>query len=265
MISTIRGGVARHRRAILLGGVLLAAAEATLIALAPETDATWFAFLGVMVVLLLLSVVGFGRVRPAAFIMRAAPPAFIPPARPGTLFSALAALTWAGWGIGSALHSVRIDHHWPLSVYVVALYPVVMVLVVHQAWHGYDVSVRPDGLYDRRGLGTLVVPWDAEPAARLGRRPDGPPAELVFPPGAYPAEHAKSNRPETLRLEYRRPELVRRRGLVLRTTRLFTDDLDAQFLANVIGFYAAHPEHRAGIGTEGGHRRLQQALAQGPE
>jgi hypothetical protein len=84
------------------------------------------------------------------------------------------------------------------------------------------------------------------------------------PPGAFPAKYTKDNLPQTLRLDYVRPELVRRRGLVLNTKKLFTDHVDAQFLAGAIGFYAAHPEHRAAIGTESGHQRLQRALAQGP-
>jgi hypothetical protein len=87
---------------------------------------------------------------------------------------------------------------------------------------------------------------------------------LLFLAGAS-SEYTKENLPETLRLDYLRPELVRRRGLVLNAKKVFTEHVDAQFLAGAIGFYTAHPEHRAGIGTEGGHQRLQQALAQGPE
>ena len=36
-------------------------------------------------------------------------------------------------------------------------------------------------------------------------------------------------------------------------------------LAAAISFYARHPEHRAGIGTDDGYRRLRRALADGPQ
>jgi hypothetical protein len=265
MITAIARATARHRHAILLGGILLAAVEAALTAQAPLSEATVFAPIVVVLALLLLDGALARRARPTVFAMRSDPPAFTTPPRAGPVYSALAALAFSGRGIGSALASVRVDHPWSLNGFMIVAYLVVLVLVVSQAWQGYDVSLRPDGLYDRRGLGTLVVPWDSGPAARLVRRPDPPPATISFPPGAFPAKYAKDNRPEALRLEYRHPELVRRRGLVLRTKRLFTDHLDAQFLVDVIGFYAAHPEHRAGIGTESGHLRLQEALAQGPQ
>jgi hypothetical protein len=265
MISAIAGATARHRHAILLAGILLAAVEAALTAQTPMSGAAVFTPISVVLVLLLLDAAISRRARPTAFTMRSHPPAFTTPPRAGPVLTALAALAFSARAIGSALPSVRIDHLWSLDASTVGVYLIVLVLVVSRAWQGYDVYLRPEGLYDRRGFGTLFVPWDAGPVARLDRRRDPPPTTVVFPPGAFPARYAKDNRPEALRLDYRHPELVRRRGLVLRTKRLFTDHVDAQFLADVISFYAAHPGYRAGIGTEGGHQRLQQALAQRPQ
>jgi hypothetical protein len=68
-----------------------------------------------------------------------------------------------------------------------------------------------------------------------------------------------------VRLGYVHPGLVRRRGLVGNTKRISPVHLDARFLAGAIAFYAEHPEHRAGIGTDSGYRLLQQALTRGAE
>jgi hypothetical protein len=61
-------------------------------------------------------------------------------------------------------------------------------------------------------------------------------------------------------LTYAHPELVRTGGLTRNAQRINTDHVDAAFLAAAITFYANHPEDRADIGTDHGHRRLQQAL-----
>ncbi|MCG5439409.1 hypothetical protein [Micromonospora foliorum] len=38
------------------------------------------------------------------------------------------------------------------------------------------------------------------------------------------------------------------------------DNVDARFLAAVIGHYVAHPEHRAAIGSQTEYERLRAAL-----
>lgn len=132
-----------------------------------------------------------------------------------------------------------------------------------QAWIGFDISLRPDGLYDRRGVGTVFIPWQATPMAHVARRPDGT-TTVVIPPGAIPVQDANTavGRPTEVRLTYGHPELVRTGGLTRNAKRINTDHVDAAFLAAAITFYATHPEDRAGIGTDHGHRHLQQALTQ---
>ena len=100
-------------------------------------------------------------------------------------------------------------------------------------WRGrLGPELRPEGLMDRRPLGTLVVPWDAltvghppEPAASAGR---------------------------WLTLSYARPELVRRHGLCgdPRALRLGDGAVNAGFLGQVIDFYVANPDRRERIGTD---------------
>jgi hypothetical protein len=263
MITRIGDAAVRHRRAILLVGVILAAVQAALTALAPMS-LTWLAVMALLVVL--VGVAGVRRTRPAAFVVRGDAAAFTaPPAAWPVLFS-LCLMVFAGDRVGSVVRSVRADDWLWVEVGIAGLQVVAVLLFVAQAWQGYDIALRPDGLYDRRSLGTLIVPWEAIPVPRPGRRP-GRPTGAVFPPGAFAAQdpHPADVQLAEVRLGYVQPDLVRRRGLVWNTKRIYAVHLDARVLAGAIGFYAQHPEHRASIGTDSGYRLLHRALTRGAE
>jgi hypothetical protein len=171
----------------------------------------------------------------------------------------------AGNGLGTFARNVRADDWLWIEAVNACLYVVAIVVFVTHAWRGYEVSLRPDGLYDRRVFGTLVVPWDAIRAAYPQVRP-GRPTTIVIPPGAYAAHETNPPRERRgeLRLDYAYPDLIRRKGLPGKVTQLNTTQVDTRFLAAAISFYAQHPEHRTGVGTEDGYRCLQRALAESP-
>jgi hypothetical protein len=263
MIARMFDATARHRRPILLGGVVVAVVEAASTALNPHSDARPAGLVVVAVLLLLLAGTSFRQARPAAFVVRPDLTAFVAPAAAGPVYTALCFLLMAADRVGQVVASVRTDGVSSFDIGLVVLQATLASLLYVQAWIGFDISLRPDGLYDRRAVGTVFVPWQATPAAHVARRPDRT-TTVVIPPGAIPVQDtdAAGRRPTEVRMAYGRPELVRTGGLTRNVKRLITDQVDASFLAAAITFYANHPVHRAGIGTVHGHRHLQQALTQ---
>ena len=59
-----------------------------------------------------------------------------------------------------------------------------------------------------------------------------------------------------LTLTHARPELVRRRGLVLSRRRIGVDSVNAGFAGHAIAIYVANPSHRAAIGTQAEYDNL---------
>jgi hypothetical protein len=263
MITRMHDATAVHRRPILLGGVVVAVVETTAIALTPPSDARLAALIAPAVLLLLLAGASFRHARPTAFVVRPDLPAFVTPARAGPVYLALCFLLMAADRAGQVVASVRTDDVLSADIGLVVLQAVLVSVLYVQAWIGFDISLRPDGLYDRRGVGTVFVPWEATPAAYVARQPDGT-TTVVIPPGAVPIRDANtsSRRPTEVRMAYARPELVRTGGLTRNAKSINTDHVDASFLAAAITFYVNHPEDRAGISTDHGHRHLQQALTQ---
>lgn len=263
MITRMFGATARHRRPILLGGVVAAVVWAATTASNPFSDARLAALIVVTVMLLLLAVTSFRQARPTAFAVRPDLTAFVAPAAAGPVYTALCFLLMAGERVGQVVASAPADGVPAFDIGMVALQAIVASLLCVQAWAGFDISLRPDGLYDRRALGTVFVPWQATPAAHVARRPDGA-RTVVIPPGAIPVRDARAagGRPSEVRMAYGRPELVRTTGLTRSVKQLYTIHVDASFLAAAITFYANHPEDRADIGTVHGLRHLQQVLAQ---
>jgi hypothetical protein len=266
MITRMLDATARHRRPILLGGVAAAIVEATLISLDPLSVAWLTALIAAAALLMLLAGASFRQARPTAFVVRPDLPAFVAPGRAGPVYLALCFMFLAADRAGQVAASARADDVLPSDIGLVVLQAMVVSLLFVKAWIGFDISLRPDGLHERRGVGTVFVPWQATPAAYVARRPDGAPT-VAIPPGTVPVQgaNAAGRRPTEVRLTYGRPELVRTGGLTRNTQRITTDQVDASFLAAAISFYANHPEDRAGIGTDHGHRHLQQALTQTTE
>ncbi|MFJ8578520.1 hypothetical protein [Micromonospora sp. NPDC093277] len=234
MIAAILGATARHRRAVLTGGVAVAIVDAAAASLMPS-DGPVLAVLGV---LLLLGLASWLQPRPAEFVAQPDVPAFGSPVRAGPIYLAIFVLLVAAETVGRLLRPVRLGSSLDLLFSAVAM-SVIAVLSVVAAWRGLGVQLRPQGVRVREIWGTLTVPWEALPVGQAHRPADQPP---------------------TLRVAYARPELVRRRGRVAKET-LPTDNIDAQFLADAIRHYVRHPEHRAAIGSAVEYRRLRDALA----
>ncbi len=111
------------------------------------------------------------------------------------------------------------------------------------AWRGNGVTLRPQGIEARKGAGTLHIPWDAlSPTAAL--------------PGDVPHE---------VRLDYARPGLVSRTGVVPSRATASFEGVDRDFVLAAIRYYAAHPDRRYAIGTAADAEPLRAALATGPE
>lgn len=238
-----------------MAGVVLAVVQAMLAASVPGTVST----LAVVALLVVVVVCMPRRAAPAELVVRAASASFTAPVRVWPVYFALCMLGLAGDRVGTAVRSVRTGDVWPAHVSLAVLEVVLALILVAHAWRGYDISLRRDGLYDRRSLGTVFVPWEAVPAAQAVRRRRRP-TTSVFPPGAFAAHHSDpADRPDEIRLGYVRPELVRRRGLVWDTKRIQTAHIDVRFLAAAIRYYATRPEQQAAIGTDEGYRRLRQA------
>ncbi|MEU5946902.1 hypothetical protein ABZ793_15235 [Micromonospora sp. NPDC047465] len=108
-----------------------------------------------------------------------------------------------------------------------------------------EVALTPAGITAGDPLRHTFVPWEAlDPAA-----PVGSPRQSGF-----------------LRLPVRSPELVRHRGMVPRRRAIVeTGELDVapELLVGAVRHYAAHPEHRAAIGTPEEHARLRRVLGGG--
>ncbi|MCM0674098.1 hypothetical protein NCC78_05195 [Micromonospora phytophila] len=181
--------------------------------------------------------------RPAVFVVLPGASSFSTPPSFIAVCGAVALALAASVQIGSVVPSIREHNLRPvdavLPVLVAALAGMQMVL----AWCGFLVHLRPEGLWWRTLAGSVRVPWEA------------------LTPG-YPQRPALYA--ETLALTYARPDLVRRRGLVLRPRRLPIKTVHAWFISDAIRYYLAHPEHRAAIGSEAEYRRLLDALRDKP-
>lgn len=121
----------------------------------------------------------------------------------------------------------------------VALWVVALALSWWLVFRNQGVRVRPTGIEDRQGFGTLFVPWVAftgveRPAYANGR-------DKV-------ALHFARAGSEPIRKTGWRPAGYR--------SALAVAALDSRFLAFAVHEYAHHPEHRAAIGTEAEWARL---------
>jgi hypothetical protein len=159
-----------------------------------------------------------------------------------SVFFALAFLTMGTDRLGTVIRDWDADPR--LADHLLSLGWAVLVLpMILIAWRDTNVRLRPDGLWQRGVTGWLVVPWEAAPTV----------ASLPPSPTAT-----------TVRLDYGRPELVRRRGIHLSPHRLRTDSVDPRLLAAAIRYYGDRPEHRPAIGTRAEYDRLMAALLDAP-
>jgi hypothetical protein len=226
--------VARFRRPILTAELILLAA---VIALGPRSGWSLFpAALLPAMIFFLLAVLADGGYRPA--VLRADPQRrfFDTPVSPFLLLFLTACLISQIDSPADLVRELGDDSRWSLDVAAAVAVPVALAALFIAAWRGPGVRLRPDGLVDRQAFGTLFVPWEAFavecPAASAGRN-------------------------SMIALGFRRPDLVRRRGIVIYGRRaILVRNTDPAFLAAIIDDYVRHPEHRAAIGSEAELHRL---------
>ena len=235
VITRLLAAVGRRRRVILAVGLVLSVGYALAHLWVPDLGQRTFpTMLATMAVLLLMGVVSASWRQPRSFVVQRHMPAFSTPPQPTFVFLALAFLVM---GTGMAANVVR---DWASESFLPdqlmeLVYACVAIMWVTLVWRDSSVQLRPDGLWQRGAIGSLVVPWDASPTVP------------TFPPDP----NAK-----TVQLTYGRPDLVRQYGLRLYRHRLRTDAIDPRFLCAAIRYYTAHPEHRPAIGTQAEYERV---------
>ena len=229
MIAFFRAA-ARHRRPVLVAELVVACF--VLVLLDSPTASP---------VALVIAAVTFGlglsatnRYRPALLIAKPARSAFDTPVNPAQFLIVTAFVAfnthsmtavWRDSGFFRVTDSV-------LDLLLLAL----LAALFTAAWRDLGVRLRPDGLLDRQVLGSLFVPWEA------------------FEPGSPPVPGSRN---AELVFAYRRPELVRRRGIIIFSRRAIrVQNTDRAFLAAIIDHYVRHPDLRAAIGTEAELARL---------
>ncbi|GIH05891.1 hypothetical protein Rhe02_39580 [Rhizocola hellebori] len=131
---------------------------------------------------------------------------------------------------------------------LIAVWTIIIAFSVILAWFGGPaLELTPAGIRSRRPFQRLLIPWEA-------LHTGGPlrPGTDVWSTGA-------------LRLSFAQPDLVQCRGLMGAMFRrnpslALAYDAHPWLLADTIRWYAEHPEHRAGIGTQEEHDRLIAAV-----
>jgi hypothetical protein len=135
----------------------------------------------------------------------------------------------------------------PGMALLAALWLLLVTVSVMAVFRGRPrVDLTPAGVEIHEPFGRQSVPWEAMAPGTPVRQGSG----------------------STLGLRVVRPELVERRGLVFSSARapqvmLAWLPVHPWFLADVLRFYADHPEERATLGTPAGDERLRGALGLG--
>lgn len=229
VIARFLKAVGRQRRPVLI--VALALSAAYLLGHLWVPSLRDYAFPGLAVAVLalfVLAVVASTRAQPMFFTIRPGVPAFSAPPQPTSVILALAFLCLFTANVSGLVDGWGSEPFLPDRALLLG-WAVVLAMSLGTAWPDTSVQLRPDGLWQRGLTGWLVVPWDAAPIM----------------PTLPPRPNA-----DTVRLEYGRPELVRRHGLhVYGRRRLHTRDIDPRFITAATRYYLAHPEHRSAIGT----------------
>ncbi|MFG2053417.1 hypothetical protein ACGFI9_05220 [Micromonospora sp. NPDC048930] len=240
MLTTVFAVTVRRRRLILTIALVLAVVLA--VGRRPSSrldlillNATFLA----CVLAMLLAVLASRRPRPAALLVKPEVRAF------ATEPSAFQICMAVGLTFFSSLF-LGTGHLAGMGLINVLPFLLLVAVGLHLAggWRGVAVELRPDGVCQRDFAGSLTVPWEALAPGRPAR----------------PAVNASA-----LALTYARPDLVRRRGiLVLGRRQLRIDNVHPWFIADTIRHYVDHRQHRAAIGEPAEYQRLWQALTSPP-
>jgi hypothetical protein len=194
------------------------------------------------------------RIRPARlepWPRAGGPPVFRAP-RDDDQILVSTAINWALFG-AIAPNLVRSDYSLGIigavlvAAWLTLLTPVTIVTIVSRP----SLTIGRDGVNLRFALGGWVAPWEA-----IAPHPPRPPHARV--PGAFDGNlHQPLSRGELVRA-WGLGRLLRRRTRLTVPRHLF--DVHPWFLQDVLSYYAEHPEHRPGIGTDAEHASLLVAL-----
>ena len=239
MIATLDTLLVRHRRGILVYGLVLGVALMVLAALG--VPGIGIGLLVTVAVLVTAAVAVEGNDR--SDMMAISPRAFGTPLAGTPVVGALAhiALVAACFALGVREAGVRAP--W-LTLLAALAAPALRF--GYGAWHGRGVTVTPDGLRVAKMSGSVVVAWQALAAEQPAQDPD-----------------AATN--GTIVLAYARPELVTTTGWPVSADRIGFSRTGRDFLAATIRYYLAHPEDRRVIGTAAGYRRLHKNIGREPD
>ncbi len=242
MLTRISSAVGRHRRAALAVALLVAVAYLAVQIWAPISDDLAFSLIFIPIFGTLgLSVLGLSGRATGTFDVRPQVPAFTAPPRPAVVLLMLGQLLLA-----VALTEDAVRDLWSneslLDQWPALLRDVIAVLLIVSIWRGTGIELRPGGLRDRDGTGTLLVPWDA-----------------------LPTVHVPDDQRSVLSVRYGRPDLVRRHGLIVSRKQLGTGNVDRALAARVIAHYVAHPEHRTAIGSHAEYERVLRETRDAPD
>jgi len=239
VITRVLAAAGRHRRIIVVAGLLVSAGYLMIEAWAPSQDRWAFRVMSTadLVCLLLVIIVVVGWRQPRTFVVRPNVPAFGTPPHPAVTFMLLALFLQAAINVGNAIRDWGSEPFLDLALDLFWA-PLIAVLIA-SGWPATSVQLRPEGLWQQGIGGWLVVPWDASPTVPR------------LPPPAYA---------HTVSLTYGRADLVRRTGIHVHGRRLRTTDIDPWLITAAIRYYVAYPEHRPAIGTKAEHDRLMSLL-----
>ncbi|ADU08398.1 hypothetical protein ML5_2880 [Micromonospora sp. L5] len=236
MFDAILAAVVRHRRPILVAGLLVAGGNAAAMGYAPDVArASPLPLLFLLALtFLLLAIISMGT-RPAALVVLPQDAAFASPVPAWRILLTLGLLGQTSTTVGAYLRSTEAGIATKFDVVVALLWLVLIALLVAAAWRGHSVRLSPDGVRMLGLLGSRTIPWEAGPRFEALSNDMRPPMRLP--------------------LTIANPALMRRRGLVGRPA-IPVDGVQPRFLASVINHYVAHPDRRAAIGTPDEYRRL---------
>lgn len=178
------------------------------------------------------------RYRPATLVRCGKPPSFDAPPSPLPILGLTALLPIVAEQVSTTVDRIakHIDLWWldtPSSTMCLLL----TVLLTRAVWTGFGVRLRPDGIVDRRLLGSLFVPWEA----------------IATELPAATSLQAK------VVLAFRNLVLVRGSGVGRRDYAITAISIDNRFLNRTIQEYASHPQYRSAIGTVEELHRLHAA------
>lgn len=238
MLIKLCSWVGRNRVVVLVVSVVLSAGlgwlrEGT----GPDNDLAFAASTAILVGLFALALFALQGYHPADLEVRPQEPAFVNLPHAGQVLISAAYTAFGGANSVGLLFDDALTSR--LTGVFVALWVVVLALSWWLVFRDQGVRVRPTGIEDRQGFGTLFVPW------------------VAFTGVAHPA-FANGRDKVALTFAAAGPEPIRKTGWRPAGYRsaLPSTALDSRFLAFLIHEYAHHPEHRAAIGTEAEWERL---------